>query len=154
MKPHTEWLELALKCAHQSKDPSTQVGAVLVGATDTPVALGFNRFPFGVKVTPRRLRNRELKLRFMLHAERVAMLSALRAGEPLAECTLYLAATDSTGQVWGGPPCSNCMIELVEAGLRKVVSYPQKFPSKWADDLANSREIMSEAGVGFIEMLP
>jgi hypothetical protein len=136
MKPHCEWLELALKCARQSKDPATQVGAVLVGAGDIPVAIGFNRFPFPVHATPHRLRNRELKLRFMLHAERVAMLNALKAGELLAECTLYLAATDSTGQVW------------------KVVSYPQKHPSKWAEDLANSREIMSEAGVSFTELPP
>jgi dCMP deaminase len=151
MSEHPKWLTLALACANASYDPATRVGAVIVRG-DAAVASGHNRFPYTVRSLPSRLNDRATKLRFMLHAERVAMLNALKNGVPLFDCTLYLAATDSTGEIWGGPPCANCMIELVEAGLRHVVSLPQKKVSKWSDDLALSREIIAEAGVGFEEV--
>jgi dCMP deaminase len=151
MSEHGKWLGMALACANASHDPATRVGAVIVRG-DTVIASGHNRFPYTVRMLPARLDDRATKLRFMLHAERVAMLNALKNGAQLFGCTLYLAATDDSGEVWGGPPCANCMIELVEAGLRHVVSFPQKKVSKWADDLARSREIIAEAGVSFEEV--
>jgi deoxycytidylate deaminase len=156
MMTDRDWLDMALKWAAQSCDPATRVGAVIATAMDErgdhAVAAGYNRFPYTVRTLPHRLIDREVKLRFMLHAERVAMLNALKNGVRLIDCTLYLAATDDTGEIWGGPPCANCMIELVEAGLRNVVSFPQKKITKWGADLALSREIMTEAAVRFREV--
>jgi dCMP deaminase len=151
MSEHYNWLGMALACARASYDPATQVGAVIV-RDKIAIASGHNRFPYTVNATRARLDDRAMKLRFMIHAERVAMLNALKNGAMLYECTLYLAATDATGEIWGGPPCANCMIELVEAGLRHIVSFPQKKVSKWSEDLALSREIITEANVRFEEI--
>jgi dCMP deaminase len=149
------FLNLALAWARFSKDPSTQVGALIVGPDREPRTAGFNGFPRGIADTQERLRNRETKLRIIVHAERNAICNAARCGISLNGCTLYLAATDESGLVWGGPPCTACTIELIQAGITSIVSYVQKsVPSRWHEDLAFSRELLSEAGIPLREVLP
>jgi deoxycytidylate deaminase len=72
------------------------------------------------------LHDKETKLRLVVHAEVNAILNAARVGIPLKGCTLYLAATDDTGAVWGGPPCTRCSLDMIQAGITRVVSLPFK----------------------------
>ena len=117
------------------------------------MANGWNRFPAGIAVTMARLEDRETKLRLMVHAEMVAILWAAKHGVCLRGGTLYLAATDDSGLTWGGPPCTRCCVEIIEAGITQIVSLPQKSGlSKWHDDLNYARTILSEAGIGFREV--
>src|SRR3990172_2103187 len=74
----SRFLRLAEFVAQWSKDPNTKVGAVIVDGTHRIVSLGFNGFPRGVD-DDERLRNRELKLKLMVHAEMNAILFAGRA---------------------------------------------------------------------------
>jgi dCMP deaminase len=91
----------------------------------------------------------------MVHAERSAICYAARIGMPLRGCTLYLAATNASGVVWGGPPCTACVIEIIEAGIVRVVSWPIKaVPSHWHEDLAFARTILSEAELEYREIVP
>lgn len=149
------FLQLALDHARMSKDPSTRVGAVIVGPDREIRSMGFNGFPRGIADTPERLNNREVKLFIIVHAETNAILNAVRVGIPTKGCTLYLAATDDSGAVWGGPPCTRCTVEVIQAGIVEVVTHPPKnVPSRWADDLAFAEVLLKEAGVAYREVSP
>jgi len=153
----TKWdahfLGLCIAHARMSKDPSTQIGAVIVGPDMEIRSVGFNGFPRGIADTESRLNNRDTKLRLVVHGEMNAVLAAARVGTPLKGCTLYLAATDSTGAVWGGPPCVRCTVECIQAGIAEIVSYPRKTaPSRWSCDLELAEQLLAEAGVRYREV--
>jgi dCMP deaminase len=149
------YLRQCLDWAGMSKDPNTRVGAVIVGPDREVRASGFNGFPRGITDNAARLADRDLKNRLMVHAERNAICNAARIGTSLNGCTLYLMATDYTGATWGGPPCTACTIEVIQAGIVEVVSTPFKsVPSKWAADIAFARGLLEEAGVRFREVAP
>lgn len=149
------FLQLELAHAKMSKDPSTQVGSIIVGPDRELLSAGFNGLPRGVEDTPERLGDRETKLKLIVHAEMNAILAAARNGVRLKGCTLYLAATDDSGLVWGGPPCTRCTVEIIQAGLSEIVSFePKKIPSRWHADLATAREIIDEVGMHYREIAP
>ncbi len=153
-KWHDYFLNDCLHKLTMSKDPNTMVGAVIVGPDKEVRSTGFNGFPRGIADTADRLSNRELKNKLMVHAEMNAILSAARIGVPLKHCTLYLACTDASGKVWGGPPCTRCTVEIIQTGISTIVSRPFKTgPSKWKDDIEFSRSLLEEAGVCYIERL-
>lgn len=150
-----------------SKDPSTKVGAVIVDDDLIIRATGFNGFPRGIADTPERLNDRDMKLRMIVHAERNALLNAARVGVSVKGCTLYLSACSATGRVdireqtksidfvWGGAPCTHCTIEIIQAGITRVVSPPMKnAPSRWHDDLLFAKGLLEEAGVQLLEIEP
>ena len=152
----TRWdrhfLSLALANARMSKDPRTQVGSILVGPDREIRSAGFNGFPRGIADTQERLNDREVKLRLVVHGEMNAILNAARAGISTKGCTLYLAATDETGLVWGGPPCTRCTVEIIQAGITEIVSFQQKaVPSNWQHDLSLARALLEEAGITYRE---
>jgi dCMP deaminase len=149
------FLRLALECASMSKDPNTRVGAVIVGPDREVRSTGFNGFARGIADTPERLNDRDTKLKLIVHAERNAILNAARIGVSVKDCTLYLAATDDSGLVWGGPPCTHCTIEVIQTGIVQVVSYPMKDgPSKWKEDLQQAQALLDKAGLTYWEVKP
>jgi dCMP deaminase len=149
------FLGLALAHAQMSKDPSTKVGAVIIGPGRAILSAGFNGLPRGIEDTESRLRDRDVKLKLIVHAEMNAVLAAARLGVRLDGTTLYLAATDDTGMVWGGPPCTRCTVELIQAGITEIVSHPVKsVPSRWHADLAVSRDLLGEVGMLYREVAP
>jgi dCMP deaminase len=147
------FLRLALEHARMSKDPSTKVGAVIVGPDGEVLSAGFNGFPRGIADTPERLGDRETKLRLIVHAEMNAVLAAARSGVRLRGCAIYVAATDPSGAVWGGPPCVRCTVEVMQAGIEEVVSWPMRTaPSRWHADLMAARDLLEEAGIRYREI--
>ncbi|MDP3417901.1 deaminase [Falsiroseomonas sp.] len=147
------FLGLAAAHAAMSKDPNTKVGSVIVGPRRELRSAGFNGFPRLICDSPERLNDRETKLSLIVHAECNAIVQAARVGVPLDGCTLYLAATDDTGAIWGGPPCTRCTVHVIQAGITTVVSRPQKaVPSRWHADLAVARGLLAEAGVEYREV--
>ena len=147
------FLQLCLDHARMSKDPSTQVGAVIVGPDREIRSSGFNGFPRGIADTPERLADRDTKLKLIVHGEMNAVLAAARVGVPVKGCVLYLAATDATGSVWGGPPCTRCTVEVIQAGIAGVVSWPVRTaPSRWHADILFARQLLAEAGVAYREV--
>src|SRR5271165_7034344 len=126
------FLEMAVHHSRMSKDPSTKVGAVIVGPDRELISAGFNGFPRGIADTEERLTDRDMKLRLVVHAEMNAVLAAARLGVRLKGCTMYVAATDNSGDTWGGPPCTRCTVETIQSGIVEIVSYPLKSaPSRW-----------------------
>lgn len=147
------FLDMALLNARMSKDPSTKVGAVIVGPDREIRAAGFNGLPRGIADMPDRLNDRDTKLKLIVHAEMNAILNAARVGVSVKGCTMYLAATDASGAVWGGPPCTRCTVETIQAGIACVVSHPFKTePSRWKDDIEIARGLLTEACVHYHEI--
>jgi len=71
----SRFMDLARLVASWSKDPSTQVGAVIVDQDKRIVSTGFNGFPRCVNDSPV---DREVKLLRTIHAEENALLFARR----------------------------------------------------------------------------
>ena len=146
------FISIALECSRMSKDPSTRVGAVIVGDREIR-STGFNGLPRGIADTYERLNNRETKLGLVVHAEMNAILNGARFGVPLKGCALYIACTDDSGLIWGGPPCQRCSVHVIQCGISRIVSLAKKsVPSRWHEDLESAGEILREAGIKYVEL--
>jgi len=132
----SRFLELAKLVSTWSKDPSTQVGAVIT-RDKFVVSLGFNGHPKGVADSVDRLENREVKYRTIIHAEINAILTAK---QDLEGCTIYL---------WPFMPCSQCGAAIVQAGIKRVVAPPSD-NDRWAESFKFTTEMFSEAGVELV----
>jgi len=136
-----------------SKDPATQAGAVIVGPDREVRSMGYNGLPRGIDDTPERLNDKELKRSLVVHAEMNAILNAARIGVSTRDCTLYLALTDETQEVWGGPPCLRCSVEIIQAGIKEVVAKPFKnTESYWTTSVEQARKLLIEANLTYREV--
>jgi dCMP deaminase len=131
------FLGLAKIIAGWSKDPSTQVGAVIVDCQRRVVSLGYNGIPRRVYDDPQRLENREMKYKFIVHAEANAILQASKGVEG---CKMY---------VWPFPPCNECAKLIIQSGIKSVIC-PASEPSRWKDSCAIARQMFIEANVDLI----
>ena len=141
-KWHLRFLRLAREVASWSKDPSTQVGCVIVDQSRRVVSLGFNGLPAGMRDTAERLLNRDLKLALTIHAEENALLFA---GRPVHGCTAFVTRH----------PCAHCAAKLIQSGIGAVIYLPNPdFDRRWADDLALSGQALAEAGIPVLAITP
>ncbi len=131
----TRFLGLATHISAWSKDPSSQVGAVITDGNRI-VSLGYNGFAAGVEDKVERLDDRACKLNLTIHAEENAMIFAKR---DLTGCTVYVTH----------PPCPRCASKLIQEEVSRIVyiAPSEDFLSRWADDLELSSEMYREAGV-------
>lgn len=132
------FLDLAAHIAAWSKDPSTKVGCVVVGADREIRSTGFNGFPRGIRDDDDRLTDRTKKYPLICHAEENAIMHAARIGMPLKDCSAYVT--------W--PPCSRCARSLIQAGVAEVI-FPEGcvIPERWEEDFETSNGMLREAGV-------
>jgi dCMP deaminase len=124
--------------AQWSKDPSTQVGCVVVGPDREIRSTGFNGFPRGIEDSAERLSDRSRKYPLICHAEENAIMHAARIGVSLKDCLAYVT--------W--PPCTRCARSLIQAGVKEVI-YPAQLeiPERWRDDFELSTSMFAEAGL-------
>ena len=141
MNWETRFLLLAAHIAEWSKDPSTQVGCVIVGPDREIRSTGFNGFPRGIEDNAR-LHDREAKYAIICYAEENAIMHAARIGVSLKGCTAYVT--------W--PPCTRCARSLIQAGISRVV-YPKglEIPERWKKDFDISLSLLQEARVRVYE---
>lgn len=140
--PYNKWderfLSLAEFVASWSKDPSKQVGAVIVDDKKRIVSLGFNGFPAGI-ADDDRLDDRETKYDIIIHAEINALLFA---GRKLEGCTMY---------VWPIPPCCRCASQIIQSGISRVVAPAvEETDKRWYDSVRHGENLMKEAGIRVI----
>lgn len=138
-KWNQRFLELAKTIGLWSKDPSTQVGSVLVDDEKNILSVGFNGFPRGVKDDINRYINRDLKYKMICHAEANAVAAAARNGHSLKGAILYSTAM----------PCCQCTVLILQAGVKEIVfATNSDYETRWAADLKVSWEMCREVGVG------
>jgi dCMP deaminase len=148
----SHFLKMALLNSGMSKDASTKVGSIIVNEDRLILSAGFNGFPRGIW-DDARLNDRDTKLKIIVHAEMNAILAAARIGVSVKGATMYTACQRPDGALWGGPPCTRCAVECIQAGIKEVVSLPAKtVPSRWHEDLNFALQIMCETGMSFREV--
>lgn len=129
------FFDLARLVATWSKDPSSQVGAVIVDDKKRIVSVGFNGLPIGVADTADRLNKRELKYELIVHAEANAILTAPKS---VSDCTIY---------VYPYLPCSRCAGAIIQSGIKRVVVEDRPIPERWLENFNLAKSILEEAGV-------
>ena len=138
---YLSFLPIAQAVASMSKDPSTQVGAVLLDRDFNILATGFNGFPRGVPDLAEDYANREIKLSLVAHAEANAIAQAARVGARLLGSTMVVTALH---------PCANCAKLIIQSGIRRVYAPHSKPLSKWNNEENTATYMFSKAGIEVI----
>lgn len=125
-----EWeeyfMELAKLTAKRSKDPITQVGAVIINKNKRVIGLGYNGFidiPDNDKLFPWTKNSNnyeEIKYSYVIHAEANAILNSTSS---IKDSTLYVTLF----------PCRECAKLIIQSGIKKIVYLDYK------EDLASLR---------------
>jgi len=144
-----KWIErfvdLAAHIAQWSKDPSSQVGAVIIRPDRSVASVGFNGLPRAVSDDPARLTDRDQKLLYTVHAELNAILAAK---EPLHGCSIV---------VYPFQPCAQCAAAIIQAGISEVICprisgsstcshNVSTAPTRWGASFDAARTMFHEAG--------
>lgn len=132
----TRFMDLAHFIASWSKDPTTKVGAVIVGNNQHQISLGYNGFPAGIRDTPERLNNRDVKHLLTQHAERNALDNATF---DTRTATLYCTQI----------PCTKhgCSLSVISKGIHRVVCPPVPEKEPWNTDARETERLFAEAGI-------
>jgi len=130
------FMSLAYLVADRSKDPNTQVGAVIVESENRILSTGYNGFAPGIAETAARW-ERPVKYDYVIHAEINAIAHAASKGISLQGSTLYVTHA----------PCMNCFKTVIASGIRKVVTDQMLAGWEKEQDLAIS--LSKESGVQF-----
>jgi dCMP deaminase len=127
---------LAGLIASWSKDPSTQVGAVVVDDRRRLLSVGYNGFPRGVADLPERLNDRPTKYALVCHAEENALTQCetpIRHG-----ATLYASLF----------PCQDCAKLALQRGITRICApAPDLSHPRWGGHFATTLALLTEAGV-------
>lgn len=140
----TKWAyrfyQMAQLVGSWSKDPSTQVGAV-IAKDNRIISVGFNGYPHGISDSAD-TDEREMKYLKTLHAEENAILFAKR---DLDGCDIYVTHF----------PCPNCAAKVIQTGIKAVYCPEQSedFLSRWGEKVKVSEDMFKQANVG-VHWLP
>lgn len=136
------FIDLAFAAATRSKDPSTNVGAIIVDGNRDIVATGYNGFPSGIQDTEERWNDRPTKYKLVVHAEANAIARAASGGRATKGATLYCTHL----------PCMDCAKLIIAAGITKVVAKTivRGNGSKFDDIHKQSIELLDEAGIEWV----
>lgn len=132
-----KYMGMAWLIAGFSKDPSTQMGSVIVDIDNTPLGWGYNGPPSCIPDDSFSWERPE-KYPFIKHAEPNAIDHSHGV---LANSTLYVT----------GLPCKACMLDIVSNGIKRVVymerDYDKNSMQAVKDDIAIVKDIAEKAGV-------
>lgn len=137
------FLEMASLVASWSNDPSTQTGAVVVGADKRVISVGFNGFPAGMPDDYQLYANREEKYSRILHCEVNALLFA--RGDLPEGTTLYTFPFMS---------CDRCVVQMLQAGIRRFVAPAATAEqlTRWGAAFERTKKYIAECGGTLIEV--
>lgn len=124
--------------AAMSKDPSSQVGSVIVRPNRTVFSMGWNSFPIGCDDSVEVYENRNRKLMRVVHAEANALT------------TPELQPKDFSLYVTPYFPCSTCAGLTIQSGITEVnvgILSDQEFPDRWLDSFNEAYSMFTESFV-------
>jgi len=125
---------LAVVASLKSKDPSTQVGAVIVdNKSRRVISAGYNGFPRHINddLLPM---TRPEKYQYTVHAELNAIL---HARQDLSGCSLYVSVF----------PCSDCMKAIIQTGIKLVVYLHELSGDDWEASKNATLKLAELAGI-------
>lgn len=139
------FMSLAFLSAMRSKDPHTQVGAVIVDDNHRILSVGYNGLPIGISddALPWSRASEdplETKYNYVCHAEMNAVLNknavSVRGG--VIYCTLF--------------PCCECTKLLIQSGITEVVYNSDKYHDTVS--CTASRRMLDLVGITYREFAP
>jgi len=137
------FLNIAALVSTRSKDPSTQVGAVLV-KEGVIISTGYNGFPRGCNDAVVERYSRPLKYDWTVHAEENALLNAGRQGVSTRGTTMYITPI---------VPCFKCVRAMIQCGVTRIVCQVLINPDRWLKEFEVSKQMMQEAGIDYVEII-
>jgi len=128
--------------AQKSTNPSTQNGAVLVNDKGVILISAANTFPDGVVETTKRKKEKTLRYRFSVHAERNVIYQAAKAG--IKTKGLIMACP------WAA--CGDCAQAIIQAGIKRLVTHKQAYDRSgtWLEEVEFGFDMLREAEVEVI----
>lgn len=141
------YMLIAKLIAKRSKDPNTQVGAVIVSDKDRILSLGYNGFPNGCSDDEfpwAREADSEYdtKYPYVIHAELNAILNFFGDNHNLVGSSLYVTLF----------PCRECAKAIIQSGIACIYYEDNKY--KDTLDHKESCRMLEAAGVRCIQYLP
>jgi dCMP deaminase len=139
------WDQYFIGMAHlsalRSKDPSTQVGAVIVSPANKVVSIGYNGLPKGCSDDEypwdRDGSALESKYVYVVHAELNAILNAPMS---VQGCRIYVSLF----------PCNECAKAIIQAGITEIVYEDDKYAD--TDIVKASKRMLNSAGVALRQL--
>lgn len=132
------FLLLARQIGTWSKDPRTQVGAVIIRPDNTICSTGYNGFPKGIDDDPYLYETPKLKYQRVVHAEMNAILTA---PEPVKGYKLYCTLL----------PCGPCSLHVIQAGIAQIIAPKPCAAHEERWDFNCTRNFCEEAGINLVE---
>ncbi|XP_068216149.1 uncharacterized protein [Palaemon carinicauda] len=136
------FMAVAFLSSMRSKDPRSKVGACIVDEKKKVVGVGYNGMPSGIKDyqlpwSKKAKHPLETKKMYVCHAEMNAIMNT--NGTDLAGCTIYVVLF----------PCAVCTRLIIQAGIKKVIFYSDKYGHK--PKTAPSKLMLEMAKVSYRE---
>ncbi len=131
MSWHEYYLQIAEITAKKSKDPSSQVGCVIVDPNNKIVSTGFNGFVAGCDETQMTY-ERPMKYNLIIHAEMNALMFA---NQSVKGCTVYVTHH----------PCDNCFKHLLQAGIKQVYYKSKSVIERFSQDQLEAIDKLQKA---------
>ena len=143
MKTVPGWNEYFMKIAEttaiRSKDPSRQVGCVIVDpGSHTVRSGGYNGMISGVEETEL-LWERPTKYSYVCHSEFNAIAKAAKNGISVDKCYLYCTCF----------PCLTCARLLIQAGIEKIFIKKEQIATGYKDEEHETLSLLQKAKIGY-----
>ena len=144
-KEYLNWDEyfmgVAKLSSYRSKDPSTQVGACIVGNDNRILSIGYNGTPNGFEDVnfpwDREGAPLETKYLYVCHAEMNAILNYRGSRKDLEGAKLYVALF----------PCNECAKIIIQSGIKEVIYLCDKYAN--TDSVIASKKLFDTCGIKY-----
>uniref|UniRef100_A0A1B6DPU2 Probable deoxycytidylate deaminase n=1 Tax=Clastoptera arizonana TaxID=38151 RepID=A0A1B6DPU2_9HEMI len=136
---------LTFLTAKRSKDPCSQVGAVIVNKEHKIVGVGYNGMPTGCsddefpwgKTSTKSLEHKKF---YVCHAEMNAIINKNSAD--VKDCTIYV----------GLFPCNECAKIIIQSGIKEVIYLSDKHAHKYKTIAA--KRMFDSVGINYWQYKP
>ena len=143
------YMLIARIIAKRSKDPNTQVGAVIVSEDDRILSVGYNGFPNGISDddpeynwADRDINSSNNKYLYSTHAEANAILNYRGDIRDLRNATLYVTLF----------PCNECAKMIIQTGISHIIYLSDKYHDSTSS--VASRKMFGTTHTEFIQYKP
>ena len=135
------FMAIAKLSSMRSKDPSTQVGACIVGLDNRILSIGYNGTPNGFNddIFPwdREGKPLETKYMYVCHAELNAVLNYRGSRKELENARVYVDLF----------PCNECAKIISQSGIKEVVYLRDKYAD--TDSVIASKRLFDACGIKY-----
>jgi len=139
---YKELLKIAYLEAQKSTNISTQNAALLVDLKENIILSAVNSFPNQVAETEERQKDKGIRYKLSVHAERNLIYTAAKLG----------IKTDGLIMVCPWATCTECAQSIIQSGIKILITHKQALDrsSHWQEDIDFAFKILKEAGVEIV----